>query len=140
MKEDGFYSYEAYEIETDSEGKRWLHPFCYCWRNDGREDDETGQELPYTATEYTFCNIPLDEFLACETWAEKWDMINDAEAAVQQYEGDYTWNGFIDAGYGTPDACNGVISSGGEVATFDSRLDYKDITADTPDGLYHSGI
>jgi len=136
MKEEDFYSYEAYEIITE-DGKRYIHPLCYCWINGGREDDETGQPLPYSATEYTFCFIPLDEYLACGSWQEKWDMICDAEAAVQQYEGDYTWEDFIAEGYGDPDSQNGVALS---EASFKPYLNYKDITEETPNGLYHSGI
>lgn len=137
MEEIDFTDYEYYDIETDYNGKRYMHIFGYCWQNDGREDDETGAPLPYTSTEYTGCYIPLDKLVACKDIDERWELICECEAAVQQYEGDFTWEDLLAAGYGDPGSSNGCISTGDDIPAFDNFLHYKDISVNTPDGSYY---
>ena len=142
MEEKDFKDYECYDIETDDDGKRYMHVFCYCWQNDGRtrwdgDPDVEEYDTPYTSTEYTFCRIPLEDLVRCKDADERWSLICDCEGAVQQYEGDYTWEEFIAAGYGDPKDSNGCISTGDNVPAFDNYLHYKDITMDTPDGSYY---
>ncbi len=135
--EKDFGDYEYYDIETDNDGERFMHIFGYCWHNDGRVDDETSGPRPYTVTEYTNCRVPLKELVACKDASERWDLICDCEAAVQQYEGDYTWDGFIAAGYGDPGLRNGCMSTGDNEPSFDNYLHYENISIWTPDGSYY---
>lgn len=130
-----FKSYEYYDIDMDN-GEKVLHIFGCVWENDGRVDDRTGQLVPYTVTEYTGCYIPVKDLVACENNTEKWDLIMDAEASVQQYEGDYSWKQLLAEGYGTPSSPNGVFG-GSETCDFGKELHYSDITLDTPCGEYH---
>jgi len=133
MKEEDFKSYEYYSIEEHN-GEKEMHIFGYVWKNDGREDDD-GNLAPYTVTEYTGVYIPVGELVACRTPEERWDLIMDYECACSQYEGDYTWEGLLDAGWGSPDMGNGIISTG-EPYSANDYLHYSDIWFDTPCGDY----
>jgi len=140
MEEKDFTSYEYFLIETDEKGRRWMHIEGCCWRNGGRtaggDDGEEEYDAPYSVTEYCGCYIPLGELIACRTSAERWDLICDYECACNQYEGDYTWEQLIDAGYGDPAGANGVMCTDG-VPNFDNCLHYSEIWWNTPDGCYY---
>ena len=138
MKEEDFRDYEYYLIETDKDGRRYMHMEGYCWQNSGRtrwdgDPNEEEYDTPYTVTEYTSVYIPLEELTALEGPGDRWEMICDAESACNQYEGDYTWDELVEAGYGDTQETNGVTG----VVGFGQRLHYSDITMDTPDGAYH---
>lgn len=110
-----FKDFELYSIEMDG-GKKVAHIYQYSWANDGKEDGD------YTVTEYTWCKIPLKDLVGRPS-DEIWDIVNDAEASVHQYERDMPWEDFVQSGYAT---------------TGRSRyLPLSEITMDTPCGDYY---
>lgn len=96
--------YELYSIENEN-GAKVMHIFRCVWKNDGRAIDDDLQpgepDHPYTVTDYTWCLIPVVDLIG-KTKQERWDMICDAEAAVNQYEEDLTQAQFDAEGLNDP--------------------------------------
>lgn len=96
--------------------KKVVHVSAYVWpRSDGDG---------YTITEYTFCYIPLAE-MARMDGEQLWEYLNDMEANVKQYERDVS-----------AEEAKDYIDSWGTV----ERLDYADLTEDTPCGTYWAEV
>lgn len=107
---------EIYLVEGTGD-KKVIHVSAYVWpRSDGDG---------YTITEYTFLYIPLAEMVRMDD-EQLWDYINDMEANVKQYERDVSAEeakDYIDNAWGMA-----------------KRLDYKDLTEDTPCGVYWAEV
>ena len=133
---DSFPSYEWYEIDEDKDGK-YLHILHSVWKNDGREDDYTGEPKPITVTEYTGCYVRLSELFDCDdNDQDRWEWIVNAQGEVSQYEGDYTLEEAAEMGYDDPGNNAGVIST--EELPRAKLLRYDDITPYTPCGCYYT--
>lgn len=107
---------ELYYVE-EVDGKKLVHVSAYVWpRSDGDG---------YVITEYTFCYIPLAEMVRMDD-EELWDYVNDMEADVKQYEREVSAEEIQD-----------YIDEEWYMA---ERLDYKDLTEDTPCGAYWAEV
>lgn len=126
---------DYYLIETDDDGSRYVHVEECLWN--AHQADRTvivnGTEVDadIVVTEFTWCYIPLEDFLEAE---DRRELVSEYQGEVQQYEGEYTFDMFIDQFY--PKDAKGLITAGSCYSA--KYLDYDDIKEDTPDGWYCS--
>lgn len=128
--------HDYYYIETDEDGSRYIHIEEYIWdaREVGRTcEDEDGNEVDadVVVTEFTFCYIPMDEFLESD---DRRYLAEEYEGEVQQYEGEYTFEQFKKEflkNDGTRYTDAGTCYSA-------EYLPWDDIKEDTPDGWYYA--
>ena len=127
--------YDYYLIETRKDG-RYIRPMEYIWdASDGDRvviDDE-GHEIPadVVVTEFTGSEISMKDILSSD---DRFELMMDAEAEVQQYEGEYTFEQFRELF--PPSELSSLIDAGTCYSA--KHLPLDEITEDTPDGWYYS--
>jgi hypothetical protein len=127
--------HDYYLIETHEDG-RYIRPEEFIWdatEADRMVYDDDDNEIPadVVVTEFTGCYIPLDEFLKSK---DRKEFVCDCEADVQQYEGEYTFEQFMEQFHSAE--LSPFIDAG---TCFTAKyLPWDDITEDTPDGWYYA--
>lgn len=109
---------EFFSIEEDYTGKKQIHIGGYLYESDTDEGEGYWRNV-----EFTFCIIPLDEFI--KNLQEDEDYINNIESEIKQYIGDQTDEEVVE-----------IINNyfDGKPAAY--TLHYGEITEDTPCGNY----
>lgn len=110
---------EFYSIEPDGQGGKQIHVLGFCYNG---EDNGDG---PWRNVEYTWFIEPLQEFIDHLNEDENY-VVNHA-SELKQYIGDYYDDGIVD-----------IINHYFCGHTANRRLDYSEITIDTPCGDYIS--
>lgn len=109
---------EFFSIDPDGKGSKEIHIGGYVYPSD--TDDGDGY---WRNVEFSFCIIPLDEFI--KNLKEDDDYINYIESEIKQYIGDCT-----------DDEVVGIINNYFSGKPADYTLRYGEITMDTPCGNY----
>ena len=127
--------HDYYSIETH-EDDRYIHVEEYIWdaREAGRtcyDEDDNEIDADVVVTEFTGCYIPFRFFLDDEY---RKSLVMEYEADVQQYEGEYTFDQFMNE---FPPSEPGCFIDAGTCYSA-KHLPWDEITKDTPDGWYYS--
>lgn len=109
---------EFFSIDPDGNGGKEIHIGGYIYASDTDFGDGYWRNV-----EYTFCIIPLKEFI--KNLVEDEDYINNIESEIKQYIGDCTEEDVVEC-------INNYFN--GKPA--DYTLTYGEITEDTPCGNY----
>lgn len=127
--------HDYYSIETH-EDDRYIHVEEYIWDayEAGRtcyDEDDNEVDADVVVTEFTGCYIPFRFFLDVE---DRKNLVMEYEADVQQYEGEYTFDQFMNE---FPPSDLGCLIDAGTCYSA-KHLPWDEITKDTPDGWYYS--
>ena len=107
---------EFFSIEPDYNGGKQIHILGYTYESDTDFGEGTWRDV-----DFTFCIIPLDEFI--KNYAKGGiDYVGEIEDEVKQYIGDKTEEEIVEL-------TNNYFKNG-------SVLEYSEITLDTPCGDY----
>ena len=109
---------EFFSIDPDGNGGKEIHIGGYTYDSGSDEGDGSWRNV-----EYTFCIIPLKEFI--KNLAEDEDYINNIEGEIKQYIGDCTEEEVVE-----------YINNYFNGKPADYTLTYGEITEDTPCGNY----
>jgi hypothetical protein len=109
---------EFFSIESDGKGGKQIHIGGYTYQS----DTDFGEGL-WRNVEFSFCIVPLDEFI--KNYAEDEDYINNLESEVKQYIGDHTDGEIVE-----------IINNYFNGSPADCMLEYGEITMNTPCGNY----
>lgn len=109
---------EFFSIDPDGNGGKEIHIFGYTYDSDNDEGDGSWRNV-----EFTFCIIPLKEFI--ENLEENEDYIDKIESEIKQYIGDCTEEEVVE-----------YINNYFDGKPADCTLTYGEITEDTPCGNY----
>lgn len=82
LTKDNFRNRELYSVE-EKDGVKFVHILAFCFKADDKGPKD------HRLTEYTFCLVPLDEFIS-EYKERGEDYVSSLEQEVQQYEADLT--------------------------------------------------
>ena len=109
---------EFYSIDPDGKGGKEIHIMGYMYESDTDEGEGYWRNV-----EFTFCIIPLDEFI--KNYNEDDGYIDHIESEIKQYMGDHTDEEIVKM-------INNYFN--GHPAEYD--LHFGEITMDTPCGDY----
>jgi hypothetical protein len=109
---------EFFSIEEDYTGKKQIHIGGYLYESDTDEGEGYWRNV-----EFTFCIIPLEEFI--KNLQEDENYISNIESEVKQYIGDHTDEEVVE-----------IINNYFDGNPADYTLHYGEITEDTPCGNY----
>lgn len=109
---------EFFSIESDGKGGKEIHIGGYIYASDIDEGEGYWRNI-----EFSFCIIPLDEFI--KNYAEDEDYINNLESEIKQYIVDCTEEEVVE-----------IINNYFNGNPADYTLDYGEITMNTPCGNY----
>ena len=101
---------DVYRVETDKDGKKWVHIDGYCF------DNENGYQL----VQGTFCYIAIKDIVAIKDVDKLHELIDREFSEVKQYQYDMTKKEVCDYYDNIPE------------------LHYSKVSLETPDGTYIS--
>jgi hypothetical protein len=111
---------EFFSIDPDGNGGKEIHIGGYVYAS----DTDFGEGL-WRNVEFSFCIVPLDEFIKNYAEDEDGEYINNIEGEIKQYIGDHTDEEIVE-----------IINSYFDGNPADYTLTYGEITEDTPCGNY----
>ena len=111
---------EFFSIDPDGKGGKEIHIAGYTYQS----DIDFGEGL-WRNVEFSFCIVPLDEFIKNYAEDEDGEYINNLESEVKQYIGDHTDEEVVE-----------IINNYFNGNPADYTLSYGEITMDTPCGNY----